>query len=434
MRTTRWFVAISAIAALVVVGAPSAFAESYYNQVASQLGSHHVYVDPAASPTVSASQASSLEQEIASTGKPIYLILVDNGPTSTVPATSLPGLIHNAVGKPGVYAVSSNVGFYAQGFNVPAAIASTADAIAGTTMQQDAQQHGGKPVPYEVYTNYIRNLANVQVVTGSTSKTTITKTTTVKASKGSSDNALGITLLIIGILIVIGVIIWLVVLLTRRNRRNTSTYDSSYGASSYRAPSSSYGNTDDPVTLRKPTGNAGSSSTPSNLTVKQPGGGNVVINNTNYAPQSSMSGMYPHYYGGGFYGGMYFGAGYYQNPFWEWMIIDSMMENDGYGGDRDDSNQSSQTVTETDTSTTTTTTDTSAWGNTSSTYDQGTSTGNSGGDNWSGGYSAPDTSSSTPDYSSSGGGDWGGSSSPDYSSSGGSDFGSSGGDSGGGSW
>lgn len=114
-----------------------------------------------------------------------------------------------------------------------------------------------------------------------------------------------------------------------------------------------------------------------------------------YTATTTQTTTNTNYFGGGYYGGMYYGPGYYSDPFWNYMMMDSLLDHDQQAYDNGDH------------------------GN----YDDQPDTSNSGsyGGTDGGDWDTPDTS---PSYS--GGGDWGSSS----SDSGGYDSG--GGDSGGG--
>lgn len=122
-----------------------------------------------------------------------------------------------------------------------------------------------------------------------------------------------------------------------------------------------------------------------------------------YAPATQQSATNNNYFGGGYYQGAYYGPGYYSDPFWNYMIMDSLL----------DHSQSSY--------------DNGNYGNydtvdTTDTYDNG---GSSNGGDWG---SSDDSSYS----SSSSGGDWGGGGGFDFGGGGGGDWGGGGGDSGGG--
>jgi uncharacterized membrane protein YgcG len=113
----------------------------------------------------------------------------------------------------------------------------------------------------------------------------------------------------------------------------------------------------------------------------------------NYQPSTSSSSTTNNYFGGGYYGGNYYGPGYYNNPFWTYVMMDSLFDHSQY--DYDNGNYGSYDTTDV----------TDSYNDSgSSGGDWSSSSSDSGGD-WSSASSSSDYSSSSSD---SGGGDFGG--------------------------
>jgi len=120
-----------------------------------------------------------------------------------------------------------------------------------------------------------------------------------------------------------------------------------------------------------------------------------------YKPRQRESATYNNYFGGGYYNGMYYGPGYYADPFWTWVIMDEIFDDNDPGYDHGSSYD-----------------DNSSGGN-----DWSSNNDSSSGGDWDSGSSSSDFSSSF-----SGGGDWGGGGGGDFSGGGGDSGGGGGGD------
>jgi uncharacterized membrane protein YgcG len=108
--------------------------------------------------------------------------------------------------------------------------------------------------------------------------------------------------------------------------------------------------------------------------------GRITINNNVQVPTQQRSDSNPHYFGGGYYGGRYMAPGYYGMSWWDYVILDRMLDDEPRHHDRADNDS-----------------------------DRGNDTGGGGGD-WGGGGGGESVV---------GGGDWGGDSTPEPVSSGG---------------
>lgn len=492
--------------ALSFVGAVMAFAcftpaiasaqtnPAYFAQVANGLHANPVFVDAAASPTITTAQAAQLDSKIKATGKPMYIVLADNNQafSAATPDEFLAG-IHNALGANSseVIAVSTSKGFYANGYNLPSAVADGAGAQARLVMSQ-ATANGNKPVPFDVYSNWVANVAKIKVASSGSSSTRTAPA--ASASHGLSGGAIFLIVLA-GLLVIVLIIVAFTVSAKRRRQRANAVQtskrlnrsidelndallsmsanvtlhpeaeaDHTQAMEAVQRATTAVGDNDlvdaqkhldtakrhraraqqlingvdpDVRTYAAPTRSRTSSA--SSRTVQDGGArgtrvqspsGPIVINNTTYAPQQVQTPAYNHWYAGGMYGGRYYGPGFYSDPFWtyEVLMMDAMML-DELNDDR------------------------YGYGDRDDRYDgdrdtnAGTTDGGSWGDNGSGGDSGwtdSNVSSGTTDGGSWGSGSsdttgWGGGSdtstysTPDYGSGsgGGSDWGSSGGDSGG---
>ena len=206
----------------LLVSPASAQPSTYFSQVANSLKSNPVYVDPKASPTITAAEASQLSNQIRASRKGIYLVLVDNARIGTTPAHQLPDAIHASLGRDGVVAVSSQGGFFAKGYSVPAAVAAAAEDQARQTVQASQAAHGGKAVPFEVFRNFVTALERVQVPTANTaargtSGASAQPAAPAKAKSGS--NAGKVILIILGVLLLIGIVVGLGVYASRKKQQ-----------------------------------------------------------------------------------------------------------------------------------------------------------------------------------------------------------------------
>jgi hypothetical protein len=168
----------------------------YTKMVANSLRNNPVYVDRNASPTLTADQRDQLSAQIRATGKPIYLILVDNTETKKFSgASAFLKQVHNDLGSNGshVIGVSTSKSFSANGYNLPRAVADQAGPLTGTAMK-----NGGKN-PYQVFSYWVGAIAKIQVPSGTTTRPS---TNPAKSSTGGG-TALKVFLIILGAAVLI---------------------------------------------------------------------------------------------------------------------------------------------------------------------------------------------------------------------------------------
>jgi hypothetical protein len=384
MRRTKLAITTVVIALFTLGVASPAMAASgttgYVNQVAQALGQNPVYVDPSAKPSISTVQAQQLDTTIKQSGKPIYLILIDNSETkqfSNGPSEFLAD-VHAELGAsaPAFIAVSTAKGFYANGFDM----SSSAANAAGQDASSLVQQAGSNPDPFAVYSKWVTAMSKESL----------------NAQPAPTPQAppfnWGLFWLIVGIILgVIVIIVVIAVLVARAARKKEESEDAARAKRQQEA--------DEMYNKLSPRQRKHS-------VIVEDGEGNLVtLDKKQYKPSTLQTATHNNYYGGGYYGGMYYGPGYYSDPFWTWLLVSEVASNN-FGGDRD-YNQG-----------------TTGGGNYDSSGSSGSdfvTSGTTGGSDWGsgGGY----------DSGSTGGGDWGGGGGFDSGSFGGGDSGG-----GGGSW
>ena len=370
------------ILALAMVFAPSAWADTYTEQVAGKFQAQtHVVADPAAKPPLQNPDA--INQQVLtsrwtwSPRPPIWVAAV--APDKTGMTT--PDAIHDIIlGRDprfsGVILVIDSKGYHVRAYNVPKAIADNVDPILG----QAARNHHNDP--YAVTSEFVSKLADVNVATGAPATTS----PTVHA-KHTSATWIWVTLIIFFALI-FG-LLWL----PARNRKRRKDAESkeqvkqgliaaesdvsdldnavvttsgpdvsaemlkansslsaarkAYQARDYTAARAHLGVVRS--TVAKANGKlsiVAVTSVPeedrkqATVQATDPDTGKTVtINNNNYATTQQPG--YQHYYGGGYYNGMFFYPGFYPYPFWglgwgwpltDVLLMDALLD-DHWGGD-----------------------------------------------------------------------------------------------------
>jgi uncharacterized membrane protein YgcG len=370
------------IVALAMLLAPSAWADTYTEQVAAKFaGQTHVVADPAAKPPLDNSAA--INQEILagswtwSSHPPIWVAAVAPGQTGV----TTPDAIHEIIlgshpAFSGVILVIDSKGYHVRAYNVPKAVADDVDPILG----QAARNHHNDP--YAVTSEFVSKLAEVNVATGAAATTS----PTVHA-KHTSATWLWVTLIIFFALL-FGLLWW-----PARNRKRrkaaeakeqikqdliaaesdvsdldntvvtTSGTDVSaealkansslsaarkaYQAHDYSAARAHLGVVRSTVAKANRKLNiVAITSVPeedrkeASVQTKDPETGKTVtINNNNYATAQQPG--YQNYYGGGYHNGMFFYPGFYPYPFWGvgwgWPVTDILLMDalvdDHWGGD-----------------------------------------------------------------------------------------------------
>ena len=370
------------ILALAMVFAPSAWADTYTEQVAGKFQAQtHVVADPAAKPPLQNPDA--INQQVLtsrwtwSPRPPIWVAAV--APDQTGMTT--PDAIHDIIlGRDprfsGVILVIDSKGYHVRAYDVPKVIADNVDPILG----QAARHHHDDP--YGATSEFVSRLAGVNVATGAPATTS----PTVNA-KHTSLTWLWVILIIVFVLVV--GLIWLPAR-NRKRRKDAEAHEQvkqdligaesdvsdldnavvttsgpdvsaealkansslsaarkAYQAGDYTAARAHLGVVRSTVVKANRKLNiVAVTSVPeedrkqASVQTKDPDTGKTVtINNNNYATTQQPG--YQHYYGGGYYNGMFFYPGFYPYPFWglgwgwpltDVLLMDALLD-DHWGGD-----------------------------------------------------------------------------------------------------
>ncbi|HUH72506.1 MAG TPA: hypothetical protein VLZ05_28895 [Mycobacterium sp.] len=364
------------ILALAMLLAPSAWADTYTDQVVGRFNAQtHVVADPAARPPLQ--NPDKLNQQILtsrwtwSPTPPVWVAAVAPSQTSVTTADA----IHNIVlGRnpefSGVILVIDSKGYHVRAYNVPKVIADSVDPFMG----QSAKDHRNDP--YGATTEFVRNLADVNVASGGP-----VTTSPVVNEKHTSWTWLAMLIIVGTALAVVG-LMWFAVNRNRKRRKDAEAREqvkqeliaaasdvsdldnavltnsgADVSAESLKANSSLYDarkayEAGDYTTARAHLAVVRSTAARANrklgitpnldavtavpdedrkqatVRTKNPDTGeNVTINNNNYSTTPQPG--YPHYYGGGYYNGMFFYPGYYPyafwGPGWGWALTDVLL-------------------------------------------------------------------------------------------------------------
>jgi uncharacterized membrane protein YgcG len=379
------------ILALAMLPAPSAWADSYTDQLVGEFNAQtHVVADPAARPPLQ--NPDKLNQQILasrwtwSPAPPVWVAAVAPSQTGVTTADA----IHNIMlgrdaGFSGVILVIDSKGYHVRAYNVPKAVADSVD----TSMGQAARDHRNDP--YGATSEFISRLAEVNVASFGPATTS-----PVANAKHTSSGSPWAMLVIVGMVLAVPALIWFAVSRNRKRRKdaearehvkqelitaasdvsdldnavlsnsdvdvsaeslkaNSSLYDArkAYEAGDYTAARAHLA----VVTSTAARANRKLGITPNvdavtavpdedrkqaTVQAKNPATGEyVTINNNNYSTTPQPG--YPHYYGGGYYNGMFFYPGYYPyafwGPGWGWALTDVLLMDalldDHWGGSYD---------------------------------------------------------------------------------------------------
>ena len=373
---------VPVILALALLFAPSAWADTYTEQVAAKFQAQtHVVADPAAKPPLDNSDA--INRQILGSSwtwtsrPPIWVAAVAQDQTGV----TTPDAIHDIIlGRhpafSGVILVIDSKGYHVRAYDVPKAIADNVDPILG----QAARNHHNDP--YGATSEFVRNLAAVNVAHGAPA-------TTSPTVNAKHTNWTWMWIMLIAIFALVVGLIWL----PARNRKRrkdaeareqvkqdliaaesdvsdldntmvtTSGPDISaetlkansslsaarkaYQAGDYAAARAHLGVVRSTVAKANRKLNiVAVTSVPeedrkqASVQTKDPDTGKTVtINNNNYATAQQPG--YQHYYGGGYCNGMFFYPGFYPYPFWglgwgwaltDVLLMDALLD-DHWGGD-----------------------------------------------------------------------------------------------------
>jgi hypothetical protein len=370
------------VLALALALAPSAWADTYTEQVADKFQAQtHVVADPAAKPPLQNPEA--INEQILtnswtwSSRPPVWVAAV--APDQT--GVTTPDAIHDVIlGRhpafSGVILVIDAKGYHVRAYDVPKAISDNVDRILGRA----ARDHHNDP--YGATSEFVGKLASVNVAAGATPTTSPTAN-----AKHTSWTWLWVTLIVVFALIV--GLVWL----PARNRKrrkdaaareqikhgliaaesdvsdldnamvttsgpdvsaetlkansSLSSARKAYQAGDYGAARAHLGVVRATVAkANRKLGIAAVTSVPEEdrkqaaVQARDPETGRTVtINNNNYATTQQPG--YQHYYGGGYYNGMFFYPGFYPyafwGPGWGWpltdvLLMDALLD-DHWGGD-----------------------------------------------------------------------------------------------------
>jgi hypothetical protein len=372
---------VALILALAMLLAPSAWADTYTDQVVATFNAQtHVVADLTARPPLQ--NPDKVNQQILtsrwtwSPAPPVWVAVVAPSQTGVTTADA----IHNVIlGRnrefSGVILVIDSKGYRVRAYNVPKAIADSVDRFMG----QAARDHRNDPDG--ATSEFVSRLADVNVASGA--PVTTSPVANAKHTSWTWLWALGIVLAVAGL-------IWLAVNRNRKRGKDTeareeikqeliaaesdvSDLDSAvitntsadvsaeslkanaslsaarkaYQAGDYTAAAAHLGVVRSTVAKANRKLNIVTvTSVPeedrkqATVQTKDPDTGKTVtINNNNYSTTQQPG--YQHYYGGGYYNGMFFYPGFYPYPFWgpgwgwaltDVLLMDALLD-DHWGGD-----------------------------------------------------------------------------------------------------
>ncbi len=379
------------LAALAMLLAPAAWADTYTDQVVGRFNAQtHVVADAAGRPPLE--NADKLNQQILtsrwawSPAPPVWVAAVAPGQTGV----TTPDAIHNViVGRDprfsGVILVIDAKGYHVRAYNVPRVIADSVDPFLG----QSAKEHRNDP--YGATSDFVSKLSGVTAASGSTGGTS-----PVGGARHTGLAPLWTALIVIGVALAAVGLIWFAVSRSRKRRKDNearewikgqliaaesevadldnaviANADTDVSAESLKANASlgdarkAYQEGDYTAarahlravqsTVNKanrklnPGPNVSAvTSVPeqdrkqATVRAKNPDTGQyVTINNNNYSTTPQPG--YANYYPGGMHNGMFFYPGYYPHAFWgpgwgwalaDVLLIDAMLD-DHWGGSYD---------------------------------------------------------------------------------------------------
>lgn len=394
----------SAILTVILMGSLVGTAQAdtaYFQQVADKLQSNPVYVDSKASPSVTSAEATQLSNQIEKTDYPIFLVLIDNSQLTSTSIDEALAQIAIELGGRAMIGLSSDKGFYANGFGIATSVASQAGPLAKQSVDVSRQKNG-KPVPFEVYTYWVSSTGNLAAPTAQAAPVR-TDSQTLAQEKESSDTWWIVLLIILGILVMVGLTAFLISRRKQRRREQREArlatdrlereinqlnvdlvaIDKDLRPEAYGAHTSALTNAqsaknsfdagdlegarsflheaqrfyrrieklNEALKLSTPINvpddrddttdeENGMSSKKQGVRVRRPGGGREIVVKQTSVSRTRSSGN-SHYYHGGTIGGVQFQPGYYADPFWNYVFLAAVLD------DHSGSNPNSQENTET---------------------------------------------------------------------------------------
>ena len=211
----RGLVVVPFILALAMLFAPSAWADTYTDQVVGRFDAQtHVVADPAARPPLQ--NPDKLNQQILTSGwtwspaPPVWVAAVAPSQTGVTTTDAIHDMILGRNPEfSGVILVIDSNGYHVRAYNVPKVIAHRVDSF----MRQSANDHRNDP--YGATSEFVSKLADVNV----TSNGPVTTFPVVNA-RHISWTWLWVPLLIIGIALAAAGLIWFAVNRNRKRRKD----------------------------------------------------------------------------------------------------------------------------------------------------------------------------------------------------------------------
>ncbi|OBH68060.1 hypothetical protein A5684_00505 [Mycobacterium intracellulare] len=203
--------------ALAMLLAPCASADAYTDELVADFNAEtHVVTDPGARPPLR--NVDELNRQILagpwawSAQPPVWVAAVAPGNSGVTTADAIHGVMSARDPKfSGVIVVIDSHGYHVRAYKVPKVIADSVDEL----MNQSATEHG--PDPYATTSAFVSRLAGLDVPAN-----TPVATSAVAHEKHDDWAWLKVTLVISGIALAMGGLLWIVV---RRNRKHRKPID-----------------------------------------------------------------------------------------------------------------------------------------------------------------------------------------------------------------
>lgn len=307
----RTFVRILLAAFLLLAVSVPAFADTYLDNTARtmQASGQHVWQDPAMH-IITDAQVAELENKIVASGKPVYVAVVDQAKLSSTDSNTYPVMFHDAMKRDGAYVVVGLKAFRAAGFNTSQSVASSVPSLA-TAAFNAAKARGATQPDMQAIDQLVTGIVALDFT-----KSAVPPAQAPAAPNTPSKQSGDISWLW-WLLIPVMVIVLLVIFFWKRSKRRKEEDEAAKATYTayphYEAPRDGSGrNVRSFVDARS----------------AKPG--------TRYAVHNSYSDSHPHYWAGGMYGGRSYGPGYYSDPFWNYIMLDTILDHHdhsyGHGG------------------------------------------------------------------------------------------------------
>ncbi len=287
--------------ALLCVVAINAIAASYIDQVASQLNDRYAWQDPSVS-IVSSSELDQIESKIQSSGKPIYVAIVDQSKMPSTDSKTYPSSLYGAMGRSGVYIVIGVKAFRAASFETSNEVAKRTPEIA-TIAFNNAKMRGATKPDFRAIDELVSGIIPLDF--------TIPASGPTIPAPAQDNRALDLSWLwwMLAIVFVGGVIAALVYYIRAKREKERleekQRLREEAMAERQREQEKEFVNYTPPQ----------DSPSPEDL---------AEANEQKSTARKRKSNKNPHYWSGGYSNGNYYPAGYYPDRFWEGYVIGSM--------------------------------------------------------------------------------------------------------------